>query len=187
MTKRTPAEVYRQLLAAGFPPELALTMTAVAGAESGYDDAAIGDVALQDATWGPSYGLWQIRTLKRDTGRGGPRDITALTGDPAAQARAAWQISRHGADLSPWTVYTSGRYRDFLAQAQAAAGGGITLAGLPGLPAPGDVLAGVRAVALEGVFVLLGLALLGAGVYQAVAPRLNRAASSAGRAVKAVI
>jgi Lysozyme like domain len=195
MGKRTPGEVYAALVSVGWPPAQAITMTAIAGAESGWRDDAIGDRALQDATWGPSYGLFQIRTLKRDTGRGTVRDLTQLSGDIRAQARAAWEISRHGADFSPWTVYRTGRYRDFLGQARAGVGasaladdaddGGPFPTFGPGwLPwnwpseagnaahaAVGRVLGGARSIALEAVVAVLGLALVGGGLAMAVNPR----------------
>lgn len=115
MTKRTPEEIYAALITAGFPSASAQTMTAIALGESGGDDAAQGDIALQDSTWGPSYGLFQIRTQKAATGTGGVRDIAALAGDIDAQAKAAYEISGQGRDFTPWTVYTSGRYQQFRA------------------------------------------------------------------------
>lgn len=206
MAKRTPGEVYAALVAAGFPPAQAVTMTAIAGAESGWRDDALGDVGLANATWGPSFGLFQIRTLKRDTGRGTDRDITALTGNLGAQARAAWEISRHGADFTPWTVYRTGRYRDFLGQAQAAAGGPAS-PGDPAGPFPtfgpgwlpwnwpseagnaavGAALGGARHIGLETAGAVLGLALVAAGAAVALSPRIRGKIADGGRAVKAVL
>lgn len=122
MAKRTPDEVYAALLQAGFGHQAAIIMTAIAGAESGWDDTSLGDVALQNDEWGPSYGLFQIRTKKAQTGTGGWRDIAWLTGSNAHQAQAAYQISKQGTDYSPWTVYNTGAYQQHLAAAQAAAG-----------------------------------------------------------------
>ncbi|GAA4699768.1 hypothetical protein [Phytohabitans rumicis] len=170
MARRTPAEVYRALLGAGFPPQAAVTMTAIAGGESGWDDAAVGDTRLQNATWGPSYGVFQVRTLKSETGKGTARDIMELTGDLGAQARAAWEISQHGADFTPWTVYTSGRYKDFLGQVSGAVGVvgdviGDLVDKIPGADITvGDVLGGARGVAVEVVAVVFGLALVVAGL-----------------------
>ena len=121
MAKRLPQDVYAQLIAAGWDPQAAVTMTAIAGAESGYDNANLGDVNLENATWGPSYGLFQIRTLKSATGTGADRDISRLASGDAEQARAAWDISRGGTDFSPWSTYTSGAYQQFLPAAQTAA------------------------------------------------------------------
>lgn len=100
---------------------------AVADAESGLDPAKVGDVGRQTATWGPSVGLWQIRTLKAETGKGTTRDVDKLTGDPAAQARAMAEISHGGRDWSAWTVTTMAnptgflRYTAAMPLAQAAA------------------------------------------------------------------
>src|SRR5262245_26484467 len=95
-------------------------MLAVGTAESGLDDTTIGDVALETNTWGPSFGMFQIRTLKADTGLGTDRDINALAASDAAQARAAYDISRHGTDFSAWTDYVNGAYQQYLGQAAAA-------------------------------------------------------------------
>lgn len=123
MAKRLPQDVYATLTATGWDPQAATLMTAIAGAESGYDDTELGDVNLENSTWGPSYGLFQIRTLRADTGRGTDRDITRLSASDQEQARAAWDISRGGTDFSPWSTYTSGAYQRFLGTAQTAAGG----------------------------------------------------------------
>ncbi len=121
MTKRAPEEVYASLIAAGFPREAAITMTAIAGAESGWRNDALGDLNLQDATWGPSYGLFQIRTYKGKTGSGDWRDIAWLTGSDLHQAQAAWHISAQGTNFTPWTVFTNGAYQQHMAAARAAA------------------------------------------------------------------
>lgn len=84
------------------PAKLAQAV-AIATAESGRDPIRLGDVGLQNATWGPSVGLWQIRSLKAERGKGTTRDQDRLT-DPAHNARAMVEISRSGASWSPWTV-----------------------------------------------------------------------------------
>lgn len=117
----TPAAAYQLLRAAGFTSAQAVTLTAIGQAESGLNPNAIGDVALEDGKWGPSVGIWQVRTLKADTGRGTARDINALRGNPAAQARAARAIySSQG--LRAWSTYSSGAYRSHLPAATRAAG-----------------------------------------------------------------
>jgi hypothetical protein len=189
MAKRSPAQVYRDLRAAGFGPAQALTMTAIAGAESGWRVDARGDVSLQDDTWGPSYGLYQVRTLKAETGTGRPRDLVALT-DPQHQAAAAYAISRGGRDFSPWTVYRTGAYREFLAAAgEAARGAGELVGGLVDAATgaagelAGDVaggglveraLSGVRGLVLQGLVVALGAALVAAGAWRASHPARRR-------------
>lgn len=187
MVRRSPEEVYASLLAAGWPRQAAVTMTAIAGAESGWDPDALGDLGLQGQGWGPSFGLFQIRTRQGETGTGTSRDIARLSSGDVEQARAAWQISQQGADFSPWSVYSSGAYQQFLPAAQRAAAklgdgdGPLPTLGPGWLPwnwpsvignevietgqeAAGQVLGGVRHIALEGVAVVAGLGLVVAGL-----------------------
>lgn len=180
MTKRTPAEVYQLLTQAGFSSDAAVTMTAIAGGESGWDDTAIGDTALQTTVWGPSYGLFQIRTLKADTGRGTTRDINSLAGDLAAQARAAYAISQGGRDFSPWTVWSSGKYQTYLDQARSAAG---VATGVPtqllglGITNTGLLDGGkeTRTIVITGLLVLGGLGLVVAGLARGLGPKVEAA------------
>ncbi len=78
MATLTPSQIYTLLLQGGFGPEEARLMTAIAQAESSRNPGAVGDVALQNSKWGPSVGLFQIRTLNSQTGTGGDRDIERL-------------------------------------------------------------------------------------------------------------
>ena len=180
MARRSPADVYADLIAAGFDAAAATIMVAIAGAESGWDDAAQGDLGLQTDQWGPSYGLYQIRTLKGDTGTGSWRDITFLTGSPSAQAKAAYAISGGGRDFTPWTTFTSGAYQSFLGKANEAAAttpGPFPTFGPDWLPwnwaanaankTVAQGLGGARQIALEAMFVVGGLALVLAGGYLA--------------------
>jgi hypothetical protein len=128
MTRRSPEEVHATLIAAGWPAGGADMMTAIAGAESGYDDSELGDVELEDATWGPSYGLFQIRTLKADTGTGSNRDINRLAGSDLEQARAALVISSNATNYTPWTTYNTGAYLPFYHGAGAPPTGSTTAA-----------------------------------------------------------
>jgi hypothetical protein len=84
-------------------PRALAEAAAIATAESGRNPAAVGDVALQDGKWGPSIGLWQVRSLKAEKGKGSTRDADRLT-DPKANAAAMMEISKGGKDWSPWTV-----------------------------------------------------------------------------------
>jgi hypothetical protein len=202
VAKRSASEIFADARAAGFGVAQATIMTAIALAESGGDDTNLGDQNLEDGTWGPSFGLFQVRTLKAQTGSGQDRDVSWLAASDANQAAAAFDISGHGANFSPWTTYTRGTYQQFLPQAQAAAAaaggpGGATPAtpagggssgglggpwwlpwNLPGAAADavaGSALSGTRFIVLEGVFAVLGLGLLGAGLARTFQPQIQRA------------
>jgi lysozyme-like protein len=183
VTHRSPSQIYADLRVAGYSAAAAVVQTAIAEAESGGDDTARGDLGIQTGTWGPSFGLYQIRTLKADTGRGGDRDIAWLAQSDANQAKAAYDISQHGANFSPWTTYTRGTYTKFLPDARAAAGAAprssTTPTATPAQVGPdwapwnwGSTLdaatANARSTALVGLFVVLGLALLGLGLTRAL-------------------
>lgn len=216
MTRRDPAEVYTALTAVGVDPARALILTATAGGETGgtWNDAALGDVKLENSVWGPSFGVFQIRTLKAETGTGSDRDISWLSSSLANQAKAAADISHGGADLSPWTVYRTGAYKGFLAQVRnAIAPGSVSTspvtdpAPIPHLPTfgpgwlpwnlPADVgnaaidkanqtFAGARTIAIEVVFAVLALGLIGAGIVKLSGRRVRAAADRVDRAGKSV-
>lgn len=175
----TMAQVYAYARQAGFSPDTAVIATAIAMAESGNNPKARGDIGLETSYWGPSVGLEQIRTIKSQTGKGGDRDIARLDDDPLQNMIAAYDISSHGKDFTPWTTYTSGKYRQFLGQATAAAGGAT---GGPvqatetafGLPTPGEISAKLQTIAITLLTVGAGLTLLVMGTFHAVgksAPR----------------
>ena len=121
MSRLSFDEVYALARGAGLTPHAATVATAIAAAESGNNPAAVGDVALEDATWGPSVGLWQIRSLKAERGTGKARDVTRLK-RPAFNARSMASISGKGKNFSPWSTYTSGAYKKHLAEASAISG-----------------------------------------------------------------
>jgi len=113
MPKYAAEEIYRFARAAGFAPDQATTMTAIAMAESG------GNTAAHNAVGEDSRGLWQINLDAHRSWAGG-MDM----GDPVQNALAAYRVSRSGADISPWTVtHNSGsaRYLQYRDEAQAAA------------------------------------------------------------------
>lgn len=121
MTRLSTAQIYTLAHQAGFSSAGATLMTAIAMAESGGDPNSVGDVGLENGTWGPSVGLWQVRSLRAETGRGTSRDVNRLK-DPAFNARSAFEISGKGKSFRPWTTYTSGAYRRYLGGAKTAAG-----------------------------------------------------------------
>lgn len=115
----TPEAVYA--LAAHLDPEAAVIATAIAWAESDLDPTVEGDINLQDEKWGPSCGLWQIRSLRADTGTGRDRDRERLL-DPAFNAAAMATISKGGTDWTAWSMFKNGRYLSYLDAVRAAVG-----------------------------------------------------------------
>ena len=95
-----------------------ITLAAITEGESNRRIAAIGDVDMQTGVYGPSVGIWQIRTLKADTGKGTTRDaVRAATLDGGARsAIELWdQAQARGQDPgSPWTCYQLGNHRSFV-------------------------------------------------------------------------
>jgi hypothetical protein len=85
----------------GFPPASIDVAAAVAMAESGGNEHALGD-------FGRSYGLWQIHTPAH------PQFLPASLFDADYNARAAFEISKGGADWTPWTTFRNGDYRRYL-------------------------------------------------------------------------
>lgn len=125
MTTLTAAQVYGLARGAGWDPAGAVLMVAIGFAESGLRTDARGDVGIQTSTWGPSIGIWQIRSLKADTGTGRPRDASRLT-DPHFNASAARSIFK-SQGLTAWSTYSNGAYRQFLGRAASATSGNSTL------------------------------------------------------------
>ena len=106
-----PDQIRLSLARAGFREDQLDIMMAISKAESGWRIDAIGDVDLQDKTWGPSVGVLQIRTLK--TNAKGCRDYHSLWGNLDAQTSCAKQIyDKQG--YKAWSVYLNGAYRQFL-------------------------------------------------------------------------
>lgn len=105
-------EIYRYALLAGFTPDQAVTMTAVALAESG------GQAGANNTVGEDSRGLWQINAAVHPQFDG--QDLF----DPLTNARAAFDVSRGGDDISPWTTThgeASARYLGFRDEAELAA------------------------------------------------------------------
>ncbi len=115
------AEVVRHARNAGFKGEALNTAVAIAKAESGFDPDILRDVNIQTNVFGPSVGLWQIRSVKAERGTGKQRDITRLT-DPAFNARSAYAISGGGNNFRPWSVFQNGAYKKHLGAASEATG-----------------------------------------------------------------
>jgi peptidoglycan hydrolase-like protein with peptidoglycan-binding domain len=107
---------------AGFRGDDLVTAVAVSFAENGArNPAALGDTLITDDKWGPSIGLWQIRSLRNPTAWTGPdrlRDRTKLL-DPQQNANVAFKV-RAARGWAPWSTYTDGAYLRHLPEARAA-------------------------------------------------------------------
>jgi hypothetical protein len=112
MANLSARDIYRYARLAGFNPDQATTMTAIALAESsGNPDA--------HATRGEdSRGLWQINVAAH-----GDWASRINLYDPLENAKAAYRVSGGGRDISPWTVThaANARYLTYREEAQEAA------------------------------------------------------------------
>lgn len=108
---------------AGFRGDALVTAVAVAGAESGYNQGAVGDVGLQSDKWGPSVGMWQVRTLNNPNEYSGldtQRDVNIVGGDNVqANANFAYSLSNGGSNWRQWGAFTNGSYQSQLDGANA--------------------------------------------------------------------
>lgn len=89
---------------------------AIATAESGLFYDAVGDVTLISEKWGPSIGLFQIRSLRHPASFGGVdlwRYAWPLR-NPLYNAQAAYAITKQGTDFTAWSVFTSKSYEQYL-------------------------------------------------------------------------
>jgi hypothetical protein len=102
---------------AGFPDDKVDVAQAIAMAESqGYADA-VGDLTITSAIWGPSIGLFQIRSLKSPPAQNSPTDLWRWAWplkQPFYNAQAALAISKGGTDWAAWSVWTSKSYEQYL-------------------------------------------------------------------------
>ena len=112
---------------AGFSGKALDTAFAVAMAESGGRMDRPGDVGIQTKKWGPSFGMFQIRSLKHWQDYNEPyRDGKRLT-DADFNAKSAFTISKGGTNWKPWATYQNGsflKYIDDAHRAEAGQGGG---------------------------------------------------------------
>ena len=101
---------------AGFTGDANRIMVALAYAEGQGDLSCESDWDLANSKWLGSIGLWQVRSLKAETGKGTCRDIEELKKlDIYFQARCAYEISGNGKNnFRPWAAYTRGLYKRYL-------------------------------------------------------------------------
>lgn len=107
-------EIEYNLQVVGFTPEGAHTMAAIAHQESGHQLDCIGDESLANSKWADSYGVFQIRGLNAETGKGTCRDINSLRTGIRRQAQCAFEISGGGTNFRPWSMYLNGKYKESL-------------------------------------------------------------------------
>lgn len=117
MSRLSATEIGKLVRQAGFTGSDVRVAIAVVLAESRGETTARGDTARVNATWGPSIGLFQIRSLNAEKGKGTVRDEEANM-DPLTNARHALEI-KNSSGWSAWTVYTTQAYRLFLPDAIA--------------------------------------------------------------------
>lgn len=98
MPQVTYKQLYDTLRQTGFSIFQATVMLAISAAESGLNTDTVGDN-------GQSYGLFQIYQPVWGT-KYGPACAT----DVQCSAKAAWEISNHGTDFNPWSVYRFSSY-----------------------------------------------------------------------------
>jgi cell wall-associated NlpC family hydrolase len=112
VARYTAEQIYAFAREAGFSPDQAATMTAVALAESR------GNSGAHNPKGEDSRGLWQINV--RSHGALGQTDLY----DPVQNAKATYAVSQGGTDISPWTTTHGGlsaRYLRYRGDAEAAA------------------------------------------------------------------
>lgn len=112
MISREEIEYNLQLV--GFTPEQSRVMQAIVKAESSQQINCYGDENLANSKWDISYGLFQIRGLVAERGRGSCRDVERLRLNIVEQSKCAYEISGGGTNFRPWSMYLNGRYRRWL-------------------------------------------------------------------------
>ena len=121
----TDQQIAQHVAGGGFVGDERVIGVAIVLAESRGRTDAIGDVGLQTDKWGPSVGLFQIRSLHADKGTGRTRDELANL-DAATNARHARQIFLEaGGRFNPWSTFIHGTHRQFLSRARNAVGPGV--------------------------------------------------------------
>lgn len=113
--------IVAELYLAGFRGDDLVTMAAITPGESGRRPSAVGDVSLQNATWGPSYNITQVRSLRAQQGTGGPRDADLLATSVEHAAWASYEVWRSAGSFRPWTAFLRGWHLGHMETARATA------------------------------------------------------------------
>lgn len=116
----TQEQVRLLCLDVGFNAKNAKIASAIAMCEGAYSQDgeqysnfdAIGDIDLADDTWGFSYGGFQIRSLREQTGTHKYRDAEQLL-RPRFNCKSARTIFKNQG-WKAWSVYSSGMYKAYL-------------------------------------------------------------------------
>ena len=117
---KTQDEVYDLARSVGFNHDNARIASAIAMCEApaslgdhpASDFGAVGDKELANATWGYSYGGFQVRSLRADKGTGRIRDEERLD-EPRFNVKSARAI-RLSSGWRAWTTFTNGAYKAYL-------------------------------------------------------------------------
>lgn len=146
MSTLTPQQIANYAKVAGFTANGLVLAIAVALAESGGDTAARGYNRDRNGTiTSVDRGLWQINSAAHSE----VSDNCAF--DPTCCAQAAFRISSHGEDWSPWTTYVTGAYKQYMATALQASGTGQQSSAPPPTPSTNNTSGGTGVGAmLEG-------------------------------------
>jgi hypothetical protein len=101
---------------AGFTGDDIKIAAAVAMAESKGDPGIIGDQGVVDHKWGPSIGLFQIRSLKHpgQFSRPDTLRVAAKLKDPVYNATTAKAI-KDAHNWKQWSTFVNGAYKQFMA------------------------------------------------------------------------
>lgn len=134
MTRHTPVQVFLALRQNGASPAQAILWTAIAGAESGYDDHATNT----NKNGSTDYGMFQINSvhLASDGLLAGWSPDRLY--DLVQNTEAARIVSRGWKDPTQWTTYTSGSYKKFQPEAMRAAAVGAIGPSAVGVGDPND-------------------------------------------------
>lgn len=116
--RATQRAVLAALVKAGAHGTQLVTLAAITEGESGRKIDALGDTGIQTSKWGPSGGVFQIRSVKAERGQGTTRDldrVLTLEGGALSAVELWNQAQERGQDPgSPWTAYLKGWHRAHL-------------------------------------------------------------------------
>jgi len=133
-TTLSMVDVVRLARDVGVPTDQLAIAGAIARAESGFDTTAVNPNGPTSGCPNGSRdrGLWQLNDCYQNYAQ-------ACAFDAACNARAMVDISNHGVTWRPWSTYTNGAYRAYLAEAQQAVAT-VTGSAPPPLTPPGLAL-----------------------------------------------